>query len=573
MNRFAVLVPVFLLLVIVPSTRAQDLVRKLDETVSAMVAAKHFNGAVLVTKGETVLLRKGYGTAVFEWNIPVTPETRFRIGSVTKQFTAAMILRLMEHGKLELDVPFRKYIPDYPSSHADQVTIHQLLTHTSGIPSYTEFPGFMRAEARREYPPDSMFARIAPLPLVFEPGSAWSYNNSGYFILGAVIERITGMSYDRALRAMLLDPLGLRASGYEHNGDVIPDFANGYIRLPVGVRRAAWLDTSVPYAAGMMYSTVDDLVHWTRALHAGQVFASTETLTKMITPYMENYGYGLSIHEQEAGEKRVRVIEHGGGIFGFRSALWYLPEEEYTIAVLDNTEGHAGGVATTIFRVLHGLEPEFPKPSIANAVHRIIEEEGLDVVARRYAAMRTEEAETWNFEEQELNSLGYIYLRDGRTDAALRVFKLNVDAYPASWNVYDSYGEALAAAGRKDEAITQYRKALEINPASTSAKQALARLGVTMEEVKITVSEEVLDRHVGRYQLAPNFILAITREGTQLYAQATGQQKIEIHPSSEQHFYLTVVDARITFDQDGEKPSPGLTLHQGGRDMPAKRIQ
>ena len=573
MKRFTAFLPVLLLLVIVSSTRGQDLARKLDETISALHAAKHFNGAVLVTKGETVLLRKGYGMAVFEWDIPVTPETRFRIGSVTKQFTAAIILRLMEGGKVERDAPFRKYIPDYPSSHADQVTIHQLLTHTSGIPSYTDLPGFMRQETRREFPPDSMLARIAPLPLEFEPGSRWTYNNSGYFILGAVIERITGMPYDRALRKLLLDPIGLHASGYEHNGDVIPHFANGYIRLPVGVRRAAWLDTSVPYAAGMMYSTVDDLAHWTRALHVGQVFASTETLTKMTTPYMENYGYGLGIHEQEAGEKRVRVIEHGGGIFGFRSALWYLPEEDYTIVVLDNTEGHAGGVATTIFRVLHGLEAEMPKPSIAQEVHRVIEADGIDAAARRYDAVKTGEAEMWNFEEQELNSLGYIYLQDGRTDAALRVFKLNVDAYPASWNVYDSYGEALAAAGRKDEAITQYRKALEINPASTSAKGALARLGVTVKEEKITVSAEVLDRHVGRYELAPNFILAITREGTQLYAQATGQQKIEIHPSGEQRFYLTVVDAQITFDQDGEKPSPGLTLHQGGRDMPAKRIQ
>lgn len=568
----AAMISLLFLLVLSP-LHAQDIPTRIDEAVTALHGARLFNGAVLVAKGDEIVLRKGYGTAVMEWNIPVTADTRFRIGSVTKQFTAAIVLKLVEQGKIDLQEKLRTYIPDYPSSQADKVTIHQLLNHTSGIPSYTGLPGFMATTTRLPHPPDSMYARIAHLPFDFEPGSKWQYNNSGYYILGDVIEHVTGMTYDKALRHFLLDPLGLNATGYEHNDDVIPQFANGYVRVPGGMRRAAWLDSSVPYAGGSMYSTVDDLWRWTRALHAGQVFDEADSYVKMTTPYMEHYGYGLIIRTQKAGDKDVRVIEHGGGIFGFRAALWYLPEEGYTIVALDNTEGRSNVAADAAFRILHGMNAELPKPSIADEVYRVVEADGIDAAESRYAELKRSEADKWNFGEAELNTLGYLYLQDGRTDIALRVFKLNIDAYPKSFNPYDSYGEALAVAGRKEEAIINYKKALELNPGSGSAKAALERLGVTVEEKKITFTEAQLDRFVGKYALAPTFILDVTREGTQLFAQATGQQRFEIYPASENTFYLKVVDAQITFDLTGDGPSQKITLHQNGRDMPAKRVE
>ncbi|MBE0645945.1 MAG: serine hydrolase [Bacteroidetes bacterium] len=552
---------------------AQEMETRLDQTLAALHKARVFNGAVLVAKGNDIILRKGYGTANMEWNVPVTPETRFRIGSVTKQFTASIILKLMEEGKIDLQAKLRNYIPEYPSSQADDVTIHMLLNHTSGIPSYTSLPGFMERNTRLPYPPDSMFAVFAHLPYDFEPGSRWQYNNSGYFILGSVIEHVTGKPYDEVLREFLLQPLVMNGSGYEHNEDVIPQFAGGYVRIPGGYQRAAWLDATVPYAAGMMYSTVDDLYHWTRALHAGQVFANQKTFEMMTTPYMQNYGYGLMIHTVKAGEKDVRVVEHGGGIFGFRAALWYLPEEEYTIVVLDNTEGRADFAANAAFRILHGLDVEFPKPSIAEEMQRVIDADGIGAAEKRYADLKKNESGKWNFDETELNTLGYLYLRAGKTDIALNVFKMNIDAYPKSSNPYDSYGEALAKAGRKDEAIAMYQKALEINPGSAGAKAALERLGAKVEEKAVNITPELLDRYVGRYELKPGFVLEVTREGTQLFTQATGQSRFEIFPSTETTFYLKVVEAQITFETNGDAPSPSLTLHQNGRDMPAKRVK
>jgi CubicO group peptidase (beta-lactamase class C family) len=552
---------------------AQDVYQKIDETLKALHKAHVFNGAVLVAKGDILSFEQGYGNAVMEWDIPVTGETRFRIGSVTKQFTAAIILLLMEQGKMDLQQKLRTYIPEYPSAQADRVTIHQLLSHTSGVPSYTSIPGFMQRNTRMPYPPDSMFAVFADMPLDFEPGSKWQYSNSGYFILGSVIEHVTGEPYDEVLRDFLLQALGLNQSGYEHNGDVIPQFAGGYVRVPGGFQRAAWLDSSVPYAAGMMYSTVEDLYRWTRKLHRGEVFHDGETFEMMTTPYMQNYGYGLKIISQKAGDKDVRIVQHGGGIFGFSAALWYLPEEEYTIVVLDNTEGRADLVANAVFRLLHGLPVEMPAASIAEEMQRVFESDGIDAAVERYATLKANESAKWNFSENELNNLGYLYLHGGKTDNALRVFKMNIEAYPKSSNPYDSYGEALLKAGRKDEAIAMYQKAVEINPGNAGSRQVLESLGVKTEVKTVIISAEILDRYIGRYELKPGFDLTITREDTQLFAQATGQPRFELYPSSENIFYLKVVDAQVTFVVEGVEQAASLILHQNGRDMPAKRIE
>lgn len=564
----------FLLIACMSMTlHAQDVYQKIDETIKALHQAHVFNGAVLVAKGDIISFKQGYGNAVMEWDIPVTGETRFRIGSVTKQFTAAIILLLMEQGKIDLQQKLRTYIPEYPSAQADRVTIHQLLSHTSGVPSYTSIPGFMERNTRMPYPPDSMFAVFADMPLDFEPGSNWQYSNSGYFILGSVIEHVTGKPYDEVLRDFLLQAFGLNQSGYEHNEDVIPQFAGGYVRVPGGFQRAAWLDTSVPYAAGMMYSTVEDLYRWTRKLHRGEVFHDGETFDMMTTPYMQNYGYGLMMISQKVGDRDVRIVEHGGGIFGFRAALWYLPEEEYTIVVLDNTEGRADLVANAIFRLLHGLAVEMPAPSVAEEMHRVIESDGIDAAVERYTTLKAKESDKWNFAENELNNLGYLYLRGGKTDIAMRVFKMNIDAHPKAFNTYDSYGESLVKAGKNAEAIAMYQKALELNPGSSSAKQALERLGVKTEMKTVIISAEILDRYVGRYELQPGFDLTVTREDMQLFAQATGQPRVELYPSSDNNFYLKAVDAQVTFITEGAEAASSLILHQNGRDMPAKRVE
>jgi CubicO group peptidase (beta-lactamase class C family) len=561
-----------LLLVLAAPAPAQPLADELDAVLAGFHDARQLNGAVLVAEGDSVLYERGFGEANMAWEIPNAPDTRFRIGSVTKQFTAALVLQLVEEGRLALDGRVTDYLPDYPAAHGDRITVHHLLTHTSGIPSYTSLPEFVDL-MRDPYEPDSFLTVFAERELEFDPGSAWAYSNSGYFLLGVLIEAVTGHPYDEVLRDRLLAPLGLTDTGYDHYGAIIERRAEGYVQAGNGYERAAYLDTSLPYAGGMMYSTVRDLHAWNRALYGGALFEQPATLMKMLTPYENAYGYGVGVGDVEVGERSATAIRHSGGINGFSAQLWYLPDEDYTIAVLDNTAGDTRSVVDAVARVLYGQPQPAPQIPISTVVSETLESEGLDAAVAHYRQLKANAPEAYDFGEDQLNRLGYHYLRRGDVDTALRIFQLNVEAYPEASNPYDSLGEAYMEAGDDERAIANYRKALELNPGSTNARQMLRRLGVEIEEADVAVAEDVLTSYVGRYQLQPDFAIEITREGDRLFAQATGQQRFEIFPSTENEFYLKVVDAQLTFNRGDEGDVTSLTLHQNGQHMPAEKVE
>lgn len=558
-----------------PRVLAQSKAEQIDALLTKYHELRQFNGSVLVAEHGEVIYKKGFGYANMPWDVPNTPDTKFRIGSVTKQFTAALILKLVEQGKLDLQGTITDYLPDYPKAQGERVTIHHLLTHTSGIPSYTGLPGFMRDNARNPYEPDSLTAVFAHLPLEFEPGSEWRYNNSGYILLGVIIEKITGQPYDEVLRTWILDPLGLDDTGYEHNADVIERAASGYVRTIDGYANAPYLDTSVPYAAGMMYSTVEDLYAWDQALYTDRLFDDPKTKELMFTPYMQDYGYGWFVAEKEYGGAPRTVVEHGGGIFGFITAFTRLVDDRHLVVVLDNTSGQkTGEIKDNLVRILYGEAPEAPVASIADVLREVGDEQGIAAAVARYRELKAAQPEAYDFGEDELNQLGYYYLGKGDTDAAIAIFQLNVEAFPEAANPYDSLGEAYMEAGDHERAVANYRKSLELNPGNENAKVMLRRMGVEVaeDEGEVQLPPDVLDRYVGRYELAPDFILTITREGSQLKGQATGQPQVDLFASSENTFFLKVVNARITFDVTAGR-AESLTLYQNGRQIPGKRIE
>src|SRR6185295_430961 len=220
-------------------------------------ASGRFNGTVLLSRSGRVVLEKGYGMANFEWDVPNTPSTKFRLGSITKQFTSMAIMQLEERGLLKVQDPIGKYLTDYPKPVADRVTIHHLLTHSSGIPSYTGLPDYGPRMATTSTIAE-MIARFKDLPLEFEPGSSYRYDNSGYFLLGAIIEKVGGKPYDVFLQDNIFAPLGMHDSGYDRSTSVLKNRASGYTRGPRGLENAAYLDMGQPYAAGSLYSTVKD---------------------------------------------------------------------------------------------------------------------------------------------------------------------------------------------------------------------------------------------------------------------------------------------------------------------------
>jgi len=323
---------------------AQDtraITRYVDSVANAAVNEHRTPGvSIAIVKNGRTILAKGYGYADLENDVPATPETVFRIGSVTKQFTAAAIMRLAEQGKLSLDDTLQKFVPTFPSQ-GNRVTVRHLLNHTSGIKNYTGLGAKWQRVMRLDLAPDSMVALFANEPFDFKPGDAWMYDNSGYFLLGMIVEKVSGKTYGQYLQDEFFTPLGLKGTSYCEQSPIIKRRAQGYSpKPPSGFVNAAPLSMTQPYAAGSLCSTVNDLAAWTIALSSGKV-VSAESYKRMTTPETLNngkpltYGYGLGTGTLGGH----RQISHNGGINGFISELHHYPDDSVITVVLTNVEG------------------------------------------------------------------------------------------------------------------------------------------------------------------------------------------------------------------------------------------
>lgn len=342
------------------------LVEALDSAARAFVAAESVPGvSVAVIRGADTLLLRGYGSVDLEWDVPTPADASavYEIGSVTKQFTAAALLTLVEEGAVELDADLTEYLPDFDTGgHA--VSIRRLLDHTSGIKGYTEMPVFWSEIAAKELPRDSLAALIAAEPFEFEPGTAQIYNNSAYFLLGLVLEKVTGQPYEDVVRERLFEPAGMTSSSYCSESDVQPRKAHGYDMDSEELVHKAYLDHLWPYAAGSLCSTVRDLVRWNRALHGGRILAP-ESYESMTTPVplvdgtALDYAMGLSV----GGGPESPNYYHGGGINGFLSYASYHTGEDVVLVVLQNAAAPPGpgALAETFTDLLWGPD-EVPEP-------------------------------------------------------------------------------------------------------------------------------------------------------------------------------------------------------------------
>lgn len=311
-------------------------VNHMEQAVRSQFASGAFMGSVLVARGNVTLLAKGFGDADIQRRVANSPSTKFRLGSVTKQFTAAAILLLQERGQLRVEDPVKKYLPDAPAAW-DQITIFNLLTHTSGIPNFTSFPDYRETESQPTTPA-ALVERFRNKPLDFPPGSQFRYSNSGYALLGYLIEKVSGQTYQQFLQDHIFKPLRMQRSGYDSNTQVIENRATGYTPGPDGRPvPAGYIDMTIPYAAGGLYSTVEDLLRWERALYGGKLL-SAASLKQMTTPFKNGYAFGLFVATEPDG---TQVISHGGGIEGFNTAVAYVPSQKLAVVVLANINGAA----------------------------------------------------------------------------------------------------------------------------------------------------------------------------------------------------------------------------------------
>ena len=550
-----VLLPSLALAFAAPGLAAQapatdPVVRSLDSLMAAAYPADGPGAAVVVARGGEVLLRKGYGLASVELGVPATPEHVFRIGSITKQFTAVAVLMLAEEGKLSLDDEITEYFPGWPT-HGHRITVEHLLTHTSGIRSYTSMPELM-GQQQRDVELPALIAAFRDQPMDFAPGSDFRYNNSGYVLLGALVERLSGQEYADFLRTRIFEPLGMRDTRYEGQ-ELIPGRVPGHrVHAPGDVRPARYLSMTLPHAAGALVSTVDDQLRWQRAVAEGRLLRPESwrrafTAFRLADGRSAGYGHGWFLGTA-AGEGSV---EHGGDINGFSSDGLWLPGAGLHVVVLSNVErGYAnpGALTQAIAQRVLGTTGQAPGAALSPAK--------LDEYVGAYEASETERR---------------VVTRDGETLYTVRGVSPRQELRPLGEDrfVYPESGTRVTftrgANGRVDAMRLHPRIGPEPLPSRRLSDDPTAAAAVAA----IELPAEVLDRYAGRYQLTPEIVVDVRREGAGLVAQPTGQSARPLAARSMVRFTVEGVSgAAVEFAADGSS----LVFEQGGNRMTAPRI-
>lgn len=505
--------------------------------------------AVIAVNDGQVVFRKGYGMANLELGVQIEPDMIFRIGSITKQFTAVSVLMLMEQGKLSLSDEITKFLPDYPTQ-GHKITVEHLLTHTSGIKSYTGLPEW-RPLWRKDLKMTELIDLFKNKPLEFAPGAGWNYNNSAFVLLGAIIEKVSGQSYADFVEKNIFAPLGMKQSFYDNTARVIPRRAAGYSRGQGGFVNAEYLSMSHPHAAGSLMSTVDDLAKWDAALYTEKL-VKQESLKKAWTPFVLNdgkatkYGYGWGVTTLE-GE---RMITHGGGINGFTCDAARLPDSKVYVAILTNREGGTANLVPKIAAMLAG------KP-LRDPVATKLPPTTLDKYAGVY----------------QLNEKADITVtRDGESLFVQRPNTPRQEILPISETEF--FPKAQPAARIRFKRQENGAISSIILPSGLAPDDEAKKTDKPLSKPKeaATVDAAAFDRLTGEYELMPNFILTITKEGSKLMGQATGQSKLELQPESATKFNVPQVGAVIEFVVEADKAT-SLILNQGGQKMPAKKIK
>lgn len=454
----------------VPDTSSTPVAR-VGSYLQAWHDTDRFTGVALVARRDTVLYAKGFGWANAEWHAPNTPDTRFAIGSITKQFTAVMILQLAAEGKVDLDAPITRYLAEYRKDTGDRVTIEHLLQHTSGIRSFTGLPDFWTKLIRNPYPPETAIRELHSGDLEFEPGSRYRYNNTGYCLLAAIIERQTGKSYDENLRERILAPLGMANTGPNTPEVVVPLRATGYTPTPLGFFNAPYSFGPNLLGTGHLYSTAGDLRIWNQALHAGRLLPPGLQARMFAVHHREDptFGHATSVDvmqwQPDMNGPAREFTCFSGGLLGFHTDAFHFLDDDLVVVLFSNAgEVDFWRIAPAVRRILDGGSVDAPKRRLSDELARIATTAGVESAAARFHELQS--APDTRYEahdvERDLNATGYRLMRVDRVAAAIGVFTLNATLFPQSANAQDSLAEALERAGQTDLAKEHYARAKEL---------------------------------------------------------------------------------------------------------------
>ena len=522
-----------------------------------MLAAAIFNrvikgnspgASVLVAKDGEIIYQNGFGYADIGNRVPFTVDTKSRIGSVTKQFTASAILKLKEKGELSIDDRLSKYVPDFPRG--EEVTIHHLLTHTSGIHSYTEKEDFLKT-VTLGVEPEEHIKSFKNDKFDFDPGEKWLYSNSGYFLLSYIVEKVSGQSFNDYLKSEFFDSLGMKNTGVHNPRLILENEATGYSYENGKFQKALDWDMSRAKGAGALYSTVGDLFLWNEGIFNGKALDES-SLEAAFTPVTLNdgkkaeafgtgYGYGWMVNEKG----RLKAIQHSGGLHGFNSMLIYYPEIKATVAVLQNCLPMmpgmgAGELAGQISEVFFW---EQMKPQESYKVDETVSSDKYDDYVGKY----------------DYSGAIMTVMRDGDRLFAQLATQPRFEIFPRAedeffWKVTDAQ-------------ITFVRDEKgEVTHAVHHQGGNELKAPRVKEEAPTDVDPAVYDQYVGEYNF-PQLDITVTKEEDKLFAQAAGQPKIELLPRSESEFYSNLVVLKIRFIKDDQGKVVKMIINQSGMEL------
>lgn len=527
---------------------AQDYIQNVDAYLKEQYPSTGPGVSFLIAKKGKTIYQKAFGKANMELGVSMSSDNVFEIGSITKQFTAISILMLMEDGKLSIDDEITKYIPDYPTQ-GKKITIHHLLNHTSGIKSYTGMANF-RNRAKTDISPKDLIDLFKNEPMDFEPGEQYKYNNSGYILLGYIIEKVSGETYAGFLNNRIFKPLGMTSSSFGSRKQLIQNRAAAYSETNTGYENADYLSMSIPYSAGAIISTTGDLLKWQNALNKNMLIKK-ENYEKAINGSTLNngkhisYGFGF----EEGNINGSKTIEHNGGIFGYTSMGIYIPEEEIFVSGLTNCDcKDISGVTARIASIAIGK----PYPDKKNAI-KLTEKELEKWVG------------TYKFEDE---TIRFITLEKGQLYSQKESSK-KFPLYPVTSKhfIFENGSQSYFFSDKNASKEVSFKK------------NGNSFLGVYIDRKPSAVKTEIilpvesLDKYVGKYQLTPSMILEITRKQSQIFGQLTGQPSFELFAEGDNSFFLKVVDAQLKFIENSAGRVTNSVLQQNGREISGKKIE
>lgn len=526
--------------------------QRLDQIAKAYYRADQPGATVIVVKDGKVLLRSAYGVANLSTKEALQADHVMRLGSITKQFTAVAILQLIEAGKMALNDPVTKFFPDYPAS-GKRITIEHLLTHTSGIPSYTGKPGFM-AKSMTDMSVSEMVDSFKNDALEFEPGTAYKYNNSGYFLLGAIIEKVSGDTYANYVAKHIFTPLGMNNTAHEGHERSQQARAQGYSQLGEVFDLSMKISMTQPYAAGSIASTVDDLAKWDAAITAGKLLTA-DSWQRAFTSYKlkngqdTNYAYGWGVGQFEG----QTMLSHGGGIPGFSTYALRLPKDKVFVAVLHNADRGLPQPEMIAMRLASAaIGKPFPEFKAINLDEKVLDQYvgvyKIDDKNRRFVA------------------------REGDKLIMTRTDGPRTELHAYAQNAFFKDQNSLLRIEFNRQPNGEVNEVVVYQNGSSTAHPKLKEVLPQVPKV-VEMTAEQFAVFEGDYQIQANFILNVRREGNRFITQATGQGPVGIVAIGADTFSAVEVGAQLKFEKDADGKVTQLILNQGGRAIPAKKIK